>query len=245
MKSVFTLLAFLCTITSFAQSPDQLIATGKQRYDEENYIGAKAAFDNAIALKKDDPELYILRGNARLQLDDIKGAVEDYTASIAIKPSARAYHNLSIIKKNAKDYDGALADLTKAIETDASYKSAYQTRALILAYVKDDNQAALKDMEKQIQLDPKDVQAYSISGMIRGRLGDNKGGIADFTKALELDGKKAEFYYYRGFLELEDKQQTAACADFTQAINGGYKITDKGIIDFIKKCPKGRTYIVN
>lgn len=245
MKPIFTLLTMVCTIASFAQSPDQLIITGKQRYDQKDFSGARSAFDSAIALKKDDAELFILRGNARLNLNDAKGAMEDYSSSIAVKPSARAYHNRGILKKDTKDYDGALADYSKAIETDAAYKYAYESRALILAYVKDDNRKALYDLQKLIQLDPKNPEVYSLSGMVRGRLGDNKGGIADFTKALELDGKNAELYYYRGFLEMEDKQQIAACEDFTQAANAGYKVTNKKALEFIRKCPKGRTYIVN
>ncbi|MDO6429052.1 tetratricopeptide repeat protein [Flavitalea sp. BT771] len=242
MRLLFTCLTLLCSISSFAQTPHELMTVGKQRYDQADYAGAKSAFDSAIIIKKDDPELYILRGNARLQLKDIKGATEDYTASITLKPSARAYHNLGIIKKNAEDYDGALTDYTKAIETDASYKYAYESRALILAYVKNDSRAALKDLEKLIELDPQNAEAYSLRGTIRGRLGDNKGGIADFTKALELGEKKAEVYYDRGFLEMEDKQPTAACSDFTQAANTGYKIIDKKVLDFMKNCLKGRTY---
>lgn len=245
MRLLFTLLALLYSMASFAQTADELMTTGKQRYDRQDYAGARSAFDSAIAQKKDDPELYILRGNARLNLKDIKGATEDYTASIALKPSARAYHNLGIIKKNEEDYDGALAYYTKAIETDASYKYPYQSRSLILAYVKNDKRAALKDLEKFIELDPKNAEAYGLCGTIKGMLGDHTGGIADYTKALELGGKNAEYYYYRGFLEMEDKQQTAACSDFTLAVNAGYKITDKKAIDFMNKCPKGRTYIVN
>lgn len=245
MRLTVTLLALLFSLTSFAQTAEELKASGQQRYDQEDYAGARSAFDNAIALKKDDAELYILRGNARSRLKDSKGAIEDYSAAIAVKPSARAYHNRGIVKKNTKDYDGAIADYTKAIATDPSYKYAYQSRALLLTVEKEDNKAALADLEKYIQLEPGDAEGYSLSGVVRGRLGDNKNAIADFTKALELDSKNTDVYYYRGVLEMREQQQAAACADLAQAVKAGFEITDKAVIDFMKKCPKGRTYIVN
>lgn len=245
MRLTVTLLALLLSMASYAQTPEELTITGKLRYDRKDFLGATSAYDSAIALKKDDPELYILRGNARLQLKDSKGAIQDYTTSIAVKPSARAYQNRGIVKKDAQDYDGAIADYTQAIATDASYKYSYMSRALVLMVKKGDNKAALADLEKYIQLDPEDAEAYTLSGMIKGRIGDNKGGIADFSKSLELDSKNTELYYYRGLLEMRDKQQAAACADLTKAINAGHEITDKEAIDFVKKCPKGRTYIVN
>lgn len=244
MKIFLTTLAMVCAMAVLAQTPDDLLAAGKQRYDQQNYTGARAAFDSAVALKTTDPEVYIMRGNVRSKLKDLPGALEDYSAAITLKPSARAYHNRGILKKEQEDYTGAMSDYTKAIETDPAYKYAYESRGLILLYIKNDNKAALKDIEKLIRLDPENAEAYGLQGVIKGRLGDHKGGIAAFTKALELDDSNAEYYYLRGYLEMSTKQTAAACIDFTKAAATGYKITDKSALDLMKDCPKGRTYII-
>jgi len=244
MKIFLTTLAMVCAMAAFAQTPGELLAAGKQRYDQQNYTAARAAFDSAVALKTTDPELYIMRGNVRSKLKDLQGALEDYSTAITLKPSARAYHNRGVIKKEQEDYTGAMSDYTKAIETDPAYTYAYESRALILLYVKNDNKAALKDIEKLIKLDPANADAYGLQGVIKDRLGDPQGGIAAFTKALELDTANTEYYYLRGYLEMSIKQTIAACADLTKAAAAGYKITDKSVLDFMKECPKGRTYII-
>lgn len=81
-----------------------------------------------------------------------------------------------------------------------------------------DYQGAIADLERAIQLNSNNAQAYSNQGLARAAIGDLQGAIAAFNQALHLNPSLAIAYYNRGFVrsQLEDYQE--AIADFTRAI---------------------------
>ena len=62
-------------------------------------------------------ETYYNRGNSKINLQDYRGAIADYSKAIELNPNYNnAYHNRGGAKGNLQDYRGAIADLSKAIE---------------------------------------------------------------------------------------------------------------------------------
>ena len=61
--------------------------------------------------------------------------------------SAVFYYNLGIDKYDAGDYYGAIADYTKAIESNLKYAKAYNNRGRV-KYLLGDNKGACKDAKK-------------------------------------------------------------------------------------------------
>ena len=57
---------------------------------------------------------------------------------------------------------------------------------------------AITDVDKSIQLDSDNADAYRNRGATKAALGDFEGAIVDFDKAIEIDPEDAEAYYSRG-----------------------------------------------
>jgi serine/threonine protein kinase/Tfp pilus assembly protein PilF len=83
-----------------------------------------------------------------------------------------------------------------------------------------DNQGALADYNKAIELDPKYVDAYDSRGSLKlDKLNDTQGALADYNKAIELNDRYTYAYYNRGRLRIYELNDSAgALADYNKAI---------------------------
>jgi len=81
-----------------------------------------------------------------------------------------------------------------------------------------DRKAAIADLTKAIEMDPKMTAAYD--GRATGRLieEDYDGAIADNTKVIELDPRNARAYHARGVAKLYKKDYASAAEDFSKTI---------------------------
>ena len=92
----------------------------------------------------------------------------------------------SIDKFVDHDYDGAIADCTKAIEIDPQYAAAYANRAMS-EHEKHDYDAAIADDTRAIELNPQDSVNYGARAFTESAKGDDVSAIADWKKEIELD----------------------------------------------------------
>jgi tetratricopeptide (TPR) repeat protein len=110
---------------------------------------------------------------------------------IALNPTnAGNYHWRGVIKAEAKDYQGAITDLTKAITLKKKQGlppniHSYTARAGAYTDLRKYT-LALNDLTYALTLDPEDAVAYSNRGSIRWSLGDLSGALADYKKADSL-----------------------------------------------------------
>ena len=72
------------------------------------------------------------RGYAKVQLEDYRGAMEDFSNAIELdSKDTLAYNNRGFTKYKLEDFYGAVKDYNKAIELNASYAKAYFYRGLV------------------------------------------------------------------------------------------------------------------
>jgi tetratricopeptide (TPR) repeat protein len=62
----------------------------------------------------------------------------------------------------------------------------------------DDNEGALQDLTKAIEIDPEFSRAYFGRGIVKQLTGNNQGAVDDFTQAIEKGFKEPKVYKYRG-----------------------------------------------
>jgi Flp pilus assembly protein TadD len=105
-------------------------------------------------------------------------------------PTTAAGYNASAQAKSDKgDYDGAIADYTKAIALGATDPATYDGRGHAKES-KDDLDGAIADYSKVIELDPTNADAYNDRGFAKESKGDLDGAAADLNKAAELKSQQ-------------------------------------------------------
>lgn len=140
------------------------------------------------------------------------------TPHAALCDNAESHLKKAGVKLGKHDYDGAIAECTKAIELKPDYE-AYYFRGSIKEQAKDWD-GAIADYSKAIELKPDEYITYFTRGQLKERRGDWSGAIEDYTKQVELD-PAATSYDWRGRARYAKGDIDGAIADYTKAIELG------------------------
>jgi tetratricopeptide (TPR) repeat protein len=164
----------------------------------------------------------------------LKEAVAAYDVAIQNDPRMLdAYNNRSNIKLELGDRDGALADLTKAVEATNGHALSFYNRGNLYLSL-EDNDKAIADFTKAIDMlngltNNYDKRAHAMSHNNRGNAlsakGDYKSAMPDYNRSLEILPKSLEALTSRGaaFQQLGDHK--SAVADYTLALEIAPKST--------------------
>jgi tetratricopeptide (TPR) repeat protein len=171
---------------SNSKTAEDFFTEGFEKYNNQDYPGAIADYDQAIKLKPDYAFAYNNRGIARRALGDNKGAIADYDQAIKLKPDyATAYYNRGIARSALGDNKGAIADYDQAIKLKPDYADAYNNRGIARRAL-GDNKGAIADYDQSIKLKPDAANAYYSRAYVYALLNENRKAIADYQKAIEL-----------------------------------------------------------
>ena len=111
------------------------------------------------------------------------------------------------------DFDGAIADFTKAIELNGQQlEYCFYFRGIAL-YRRGRLDEAITDLGKAIALKPHS-RFYDDRGNLLAQKGDVEGAFADLSRAIEIDPKNAKAYGDRGIVRLMRGEDAAAELDF-------------------------------
>jgi len=182
-------------------------------------------------------EFYINRGSDKLDAEDYKGAISDFTEAIKINPDdGDAYFNRGFAKENLEDYKDAISDYTEAIKINPWYADAYHNRGILKRELKD-FKGAISDFTEVIKINPKSGDAYFELGVVKENLKDYKGAISDFTKAIKINPKDFEAYFSRSLNKKYIGDIKGSVFDYNKAIEIGakniknkFKLTTKDIL---------------
>ena len=104
----------------------------------------KSKIDKIIDKANVDIDAYIKTGNEKMDMQDYKGAIDDYSQAIKIDPNDTIPYMLRFdAKVKLEDYYGAKEDLTKVIEIDPNNVFAYYNRGLIEIVLNQDEKACI------------------------------------------------------------------------------------------------------
>jgi len=118
--------------------------------------------------------------------------------TIITQKSANDFHKQGLDKAKQGDLQGALADLTQALQMNPKFASAYYNRGVIRTSL-GEKQGAVEDYTQAIRLEPRYSAAFYNRGVMRSFLGDQQGAIQDYTQAISanqqwVDGSLARTY---------------------------------------------------
>jgi len=137
------------------------------------------------------------------------------------KPAAGAASHMqrAIELAQQKNYQGAIAEFTKAIEANPKDARGYTNRGTAYrqaaqaaeaagdaAAAAERYSSALADFSKAIEVAPKDEVAYRERGMTQIMQKQFDAALPDLAKAVELKPDDGYAYKYRGFAEIELSQ---------------------------------------
>ncbi|MFH0893248.1 MAG: tetratricopeptide repeat protein [Bacteroidota bacterium] len=160
-----------------------------------------------------------IRANMKANVDDWKGALEDYNQSLLYRPNfAFGLTNRGDVRIKLEDYKGALQDLNVAVMIDPVLPEAYNNRAMAHDGL-GNKTAARKDYNMAIKLKPTMEKAWNNRGVLKAQQGDPQGALSDINHAIELNPKYAEAYSNLGNVKAMQKDFAGSVKEYDMALS--------------------------
>ena len=180
---------------------------------------------------------YMNRGKTKLEKQDYRGAISDFTRATEIDPkNSTAYGLRGGARGELKDNRGAISDLSKAIEYEPDNPTFYLARGSMKIEI-EEYSGAISDYNKVIELDPKKALAYLGKGAAKFALKDYEDAIKNLNTGLELRPNYPRGYYLRGVAKCELAQNESGCLDLNKARELDYSDADEAIKKYCKNLP--------
>jgi len=120
------------------------------------------------------------------------------------------------INKTSEKLENKLRAISSALAQKTSESTLYLQRAYILDSLQN-YLDALQDVNKFLEKNPKNIEAYHLRGRLKVKLDDASGAINDFNKIILLDSQNAEAYFQRALIRLKSGDKSGACKEFEKA----------------------------
>ncbi len=203
---------------TFLQNPSddfEFYAKGAAYVVLKNYDMALANFDQVI---QQDPQkiiAYIRRGRLHFHRGDLARALADFDKAIQLEAGRSAgIEQSKVSSKREKDPSpGDIQRDPRPWFENFSAGAAYIDRGR--TYIqRDDNDRAIADFTRAIELDPEGASAYNLRGVAYANKLDFDSAIADFDKAIQFDPLLNNAHYNRGLAFSAKGDKARARADF-------------------------------
>jgi tetratricopeptide (TPR) repeat protein len=216
---------------SFYSSPDALSKDGYYMKEVDD-LNTTRQLRNVVYVTNRVP-----RVTDQAMIDAHFRSVADYDSYLSThQPRTIDYVGRALELMTLHNYDGALADLNKAVALTPDYALAYLMRAQaryhrLQTAVADDNAdmstraglergeyaAIAEDLDNVIRLSPRNAIAWFNKGDLLAERGDFAEARKCFDIALELKPEFGEAYYNRGYVYLKMGDRARGVADLSKA----------------------------
>jgi tetratricopeptide (TPR) repeat protein len=219
MKSLLILVTMVFAL-GCKNEADDLYQQAMVLFESGDYSRTMEILDQALTHDPDHADAYVTRASCKLNLNDYKGAVEDYSMGIALvrkkgNPLPTVYYNRGEAYYRLENFDSAYQDFTTAISLDTTFADAYYARGNVW-YNTGGLDSARSDYEKSILLNPQLAAGYFGLGNVYS---DNNHDLAIelYSQAINLQAD-ADYFFNRGLMYYLQAEYPEAINDFTDAI---------------------------
>jgi tetratricopeptide (TPR) repeat protein len=164
------------------------LTRGTEREDALDLQGALSDYSTAIEsayTPVNTMQSYIQRASLHAQLGNHREAIADYTSAIAISPSHDYAYQFRAQSFSAMGNERqASQDLQKHSDIQTAQSLSFSA---FRAEERGDNQAALKDLNEAVRLNPQSSGLLATRARVHEALGDNAAAQKDLAKAEQLD----------------------------------------------------------
>ena len=195
-----------------------------------NYEKAYTLFARAISYNSKNYRAYWLRAYYKNLKYNYEDALVDYTKAIDIATETNSsnindlnilYRNKALVHQNLKQYDNAIAAITKVIEISSNLANGYRTRADIYKSMKkyekakaDYGNAIALETDKKVKAD-----IYLTRSMMHWNILDYKSCLDDLNKAVALDPSNGMLYWHRSLAYGYKKNYPVAIKEANSALD--------------------------
>lgn len=174
--------------------------------------------DEAIQADPGHLAARVARGRARLDARDGKGAIEDFSVAIRLRPrEAGLFVARGFARLQAEDHAGAVDDLSQALRLgavgEALYTNCAAARRRLLFQT-----GALEDFDAALQANPQYVPAYLGRAALLAEMGRLEEALRDLNDVLRYRPDLPEGLLRRGIVLAQKKAMDEAIRDFTRAV---------------------------
>lgn len=185
-------------------------------------------------LKAQDIQTLFDEGLKEMESGRYSNAVEIFTKALTIQEDGAIYYNRAVCYGQLGEYQKAINDFDKTLESNPDLSDAYNGRGLGYYGLKDYIKAIL-DFTKSIELTPMNADAYYNRGKTYKDIGNYSKAIYDFSKAIMIIPTHLKAYYERGYTYYAIKDCFNAKRDWAIAIEGNPGF-EKELKPLIEKC---------
>lgn len=165
-------------------------------------------------------ETFIIAGDAKMEAQDYKGALADYTAAIQLNSdSIKPYLKRALCNVSLKKYDKAINDYNKALKIKADTVKILYLRGM--AYNAASNyKLAFADFSSVVKLSPNYYDAYMQRAAACEGMENDRSATYDYSQAIRIKPEDGLAYYKRGLVN-QDAKDYSFCKDFKIAASLG------------------------
>ena len=227
---VVALVVSLSVVAAHAEvftHPASTYDRGMELMEAQDYAGALALFDEAIAENGDVAEFHLNRGLALIQLFRYEEAERAYAKAVEIEPeNARYLDEYGMAMVYTEQYQDAYEAIDKAVTLEPFNGEYFGDRGFVL-YLLNRHDEALDNLERAIELAPDYDNAYYFAAIVQYELGGFEEAIRYCEEYLARVPIADEVRLMLGDAQFELGRFTEALAAYDQAIaNGGFTAED-------------------
>ncbi|MDD2548502.1 MAG: tetratricopeptide repeat protein [Bacteroidales bacterium] len=216
--ALLALLLFTCSQTNAQLNKYYFYNKARKHIMLQEYTSAISTLNTLIESSSNVTEAWYLRGLAKYSLNDMPGALADFSKAIELNPvfsQALLYRGITLSRQ--KKYLQSNNDFEMVIELRPNWHDGYYSRGvnyLLMGQPK----KSIQDFSKVIDLDPKNIDAWINRGTAHVHNADSMRALNDYQKAITLNPFYHEGYSKRGRLLMQMKSFYLAHDDFSKAI---------------------------
>jgi tetratricopeptide (TPR) repeat protein len=198
--------------------PEYLLSLGNALQLLGQLDEALKAYNQGVALKPDDAELWRHMGFVLTKLDRTDEAILAFQHLVKLSPHQKeAAHICATLLFEAERFDEAATYFTLFTEIEPACAEVYQCRGLCHQR-RSRFEQAIADYERALQLDPNHAATHHNLGLVHLRFGRYDAASCCLNRALVLDPDRPPFLVSKGLLDIERRQFSEAFAAYHQAL---------------------------
>ncbi len=194
---------------------------GKAAMAEENWDEALAIFEQAKQLDVDNTfaELYFWTGEALREIEDYGNAATNYKQATRVRNDfAAAYNGEGVCWRELGQLDAARNQFENAVNFDRRNAEAAANLGDLLVNYFSNPVEGMGYLDRAIELNPEDSEAYRTRGVAHAMLQEYEEGIADLRKSAELKPDDYKTFERLASVHQAEEDLSASIDALTKAI---------------------------